>query len=260
MFIMRMILSIIILLVNCRAISAQTTVLADHNDEGCKIKFEKVKSKIEALRKKYEFNVQEYKDGLFCSECGRTKSEIEERAHLNFEQHIRDGATRNRHALVASRQLYDNLYGEYLIDFNDLKKEYDDRYNDCGGDNSSAVLQTITDQQFELYKTELETATQTYNTQPMMLSVDYYFYYAWVIRISIARWQTVKIETTLFEKHSYSKSGNTGNSISQAGKLFDNYTRTLADKQRIIFLNSRASPLWLSGDVFAIKQGEKSAF
>jgi hypothetical protein len=252
---MKTILGIIIFLASYCSASAQTSVLADNADDGCKIKFEKIKSKIDARRKKYEFNVQEYKDGLFCSECGRTKSEIEERAHLSFSQHIRDGATHNRRALIATKQLYHDLYNDYLIDFNDLKKEYDDKYNDCGGDNSSLALQTITDQQFQLYALELNGNIVQYNTQSELMWIDYNFYYAWVMRIDIIRWQTVTIRTTSFAWNNHKlKSGNAGDAISQAGNMLNNYIQTLVDKQRAIFLGQGAGFSLTQGNVFAIKQ------
>ncbi|WDF79272.1 hypothetical protein PQ469_04560 [Mucilaginibacter sp. KACC 22773] len=250
---MKTILGIIIILASYRPVPAQTSVLADNADDGCKIKFEKIKSKIDARRKKYEFNVQEYKDGLFCSECGRTKSEIEERAHLSFSQHIRDGATHNRRALIATHELYHDLYIEYIIDFNDLKKEYDDKYNDCGGDNSSLALQTIPDQQFQLYTLELSGDIIRHD-QLELTWTDYNFYYAWVMQISIMRWETVTIKTTSFAGSNYKvKYNNGGNAISQAGNILNNYMQTLADKQRAIFLGPGAGFSLTPDNVFAIK-------
>ena len=252
---MKTILGIIIFLASYCSASAQTSVLADNADDGCKIKFEKIKSKIDARRKKYEFNVQEYKEGLFCSECGRTKSEIEERAHLSFSQHIRDGATHNRRALIATKQLYHDLYNDYLIDFNDLKKEYDDKYNDCGGDNSSVVLQTITDQQFQVYTLELSEDVIQYNTQSELIWIGYNFYYAWFMQINIIRWQTVTIKTTSFAGSSYKfKPSNAGDAISQAGNMLNNYIQTQVDKQRAIFLGQGSRFSLTQGNVFAIKQ------
>ncbi|WP_184546009.1 hypothetical protein [Mucilaginibacter sp. FT3.2] len=245
---MKTIMSIVFFLAGYFPVWAQITVLTDNADDGCKIKFEKIKLKIEARRKKYEFNVQEYKDGLFCSECGRTKSEIEERAHLNFEQHIRDGAAHNRHALVATRELYDNLYSEYLIDFNDLKKEYDDKYNDCGGDGSSSMLQAISDQQFQLYTIKLGEDTWPYNQLFGMQRIEYNFYYAWVMRISIIRWQTVGFKTTYKVR-----SDNASDAISQAGNMLNNCIQTLVDKQHAIFLEAGTRFSLAPGEVFTIK-------
>ncbi|WP_439699097.1 hypothetical protein ACFGVS_14035 [Mucilaginibacter sp. AW1-7] len=245
---MKTILGIIIFLVSYRYVSAQTSVLADNPDDGCKIKFEKIKSKIDARRKRYEFNVQEYKDGLFCSECGRTKSEIEERAHLSFSQHIRDGATHNRRALVATKQLYHDLYNDYLIDFNDLKKEYEDKYNDCGGDNSSLVLQTITDQQFQLYTLELGGDTNQYNTQWELLRINYTFYYSWFMRISITRWQSTRVQTIWLTDNHYQADGRE-NAIIKAGNLLNNYLQTLTGQtlkreQSSAFIGLDSQPTW----------------
>jgi len=248
---MKTILGIIIFLVSYRSASAQTSVLADNADDGCKIKFEKIKSKIDARRKKYEFNVQEYKDGLFCSECSRTKSEIEERAHLSFSQHIRDGATRNRRALIATHELYHDLYIEYIIDFNDLKKEYDDKYNDCGGDNSSLALQTITDKQFQLYTLELSGDVNRYNAQPELIRIDYNFYYAWFMRISITRWQSVSIKTIRFTGDHY-QTREAENAVAKAGDLLKNYLQTLAEKQSPLFIGMDSQPVWpLKGTLIA---------
>ncbi|QEC75701.1 hypothetical protein [Mucilaginibacter ginsenosidivorax] len=240
---MKTILGIIIFLASYRSVSAQTSVLADNADDGCKIKFEKIKSKIEARRKKYEFNVQEYKDGLFCSECGRTKSEIEERAHLSFSQHIRDGATRNRRALIASHELYHDLYIEYIIDFNDLKKEYDDKYNDCGGDNSLLALQTITDKQFQLYTLELNGDTNQYNKQWELLQINYSVYYSWFMSINITRWQSARGQTIRLTDNRY-RTRDPENSIIKAGNLLNSYLQTLAEGQSSAFMGLDLKPTW----------------
>jgi hypothetical protein len=250
---MKTILGIIIFLVSYRSASAQTSVLADNADDGCKVKFEKIKSKIDARRKKYEFNVQEYKDGMFCSECGRTKSEIEERAHLSFSQHIRDGATRNRRALIATHELYHDLYIEYIIDFNDLKKEYEDKYNDCGGDNSSLALQTITDQQFQLYTVELNGDTNQYNTQWELLRINYSFYYSWFMSISITRWQNTRVQVIRLTDNRYQTDGRE-NAVIKAGNMLHNYMQTLAGNKSDFFMETDAQPTWpLKGSLTARK-------
>lgn len=233
---MKIVWSIVILLAGCLQALAQTTVLADNTDDGCKIKFERIKVKIDDRRRKYEFNVQEYKDGLFCNECGRTKSEIEERVNISFAQHIKDGAAHNRHA-IATRQMYNDLYTEYMTDFNRFKDEYDDKYNDCGGDASQIPLQTITSQQLQLYTRKLGGDTSFYNSEVEGFRIDYNFYYAWAIRISIIKWQTISgFETIQVAKKSY-RTGidNTSNSIIEAGNILNNYLNTLADKKQAVF-------------------------
>lgn len=243
---MKIVWSIVIFLAGCLQALAQTTVLADNPDDGCKIKFEKIKVKIDDRRRKYEFNVQEYKDGLFCSECRRTKSEIEERVNISFAQHIKDGAAHNRHA-IATRQMYDDLYTEYMTDFNRFKEEYDDKYNDCGGDAAQIPLQTITNQQLQLYTSKLSGDTSFYNSEVEVFRIDYNFYYAWAIRISIVKWQIISgFETIQVAKKSYRRGMNsTSNSITQAGNMLNNYLNTLADKQQAGFLNiGLQSPVW----------------
>lgn len=253
-FNMKTILGIIFFLANYPAL-AQTTVLADVADDGCKIKVERIKVKIEDRRKKYEFNVQEYRKGLFCSECGRTKSEIEERAHLNFNEHIKEGAAHNRHTLIATQEIYDHLYVEYFTDFNNLKEEYDNEYADCGGDLSSANLQIITDQQLQFYTKKLNGDASLYNAEFGLLRIDYYFYYAWTIRINIIKWQTIRIHTIQFTKNSCRAGGtDTGNAISQAGNMLNDYLKTLADKQRTFFPGADPQPSRTLQNVFVNTQ------
>ncbi len=229
---MKTILGILFFLVSNLSAWAQTTVLADNSDDGCRIKFEKIKAKIDARRKKYEFNVQEYREGLFCSECRRTKSEIEERAHLNFYEHIKEGADRNRHTLIATQAIYDHLFTEYLSDYNNLKEEYDNQYADCGGDGNSAMLPTVTGQQLQIYTTQLNGNVNTYNTGADLVRTDY-FYYSWIMKITITRWQITHIETARISSNTYqANSYNTGNAITKAGNLLNDYLLRLAEKQR----------------------------
>jgi hypothetical protein len=249
---MKTILGIVFFLASYLPVFAQVTVLADNPDDGCRIKFEKIKLKIADRRKKYEFNVHEYRIGLFCSECRRTKSEIEERAHLNFEEHIKQGAAHNRRALVASPEIYDRLYTEYLTDFNHLKEEYDDQYNDCGGDGSSVILQTLTIQQLQAYTGKLNGYTDTGYTywDVTTISTSYDFYYAWIMRVSIIKWQTIRITE---RSYSSTKFNNTGNVISRAGNEIKDYVQKLTGKTGGIPLKPGIWYVQSSADVFAIK-------
>ncbi len=212
-------------MLSCVRLSAQTvTVLADNPDDGCRIKLQKLKTNIDVRRKKYEFNVQEYKEGLFCSECGRTKSEIEDRVRISFNQHIKDGAAHHRLALVASRELYNTLYTEYLTDFNQLKSLYDEQYNNCGGDGASAALQTISDGQWQLYKTKLSAYLDVDSVDWSKTREKYDFYYAWTLKIKITTWRTYRFSALEFEKNNVNVRRNeTGNAIEQAGNMFNNF-------------------------------------
>jgi hypothetical protein len=232
---MKVIAGIIFFMLGYFRVSAQrVTVLADNPDDGCRIKLEKIRSGMEARRKKYEFNVQEYREGLFCSECGRTKSEIEDRTRISFSQHIQDGSAHNRRAIVASRELYNNLYTEYLTDFNRLKAGYDEQYNDCGGDAASSVLQIITDQQLQFYKTELGGYLDFDGFKWNEPGKEYDFYYAWMLSIRIITWQTFGFKVVAFEK---ANAREVDNAIERAGSLFKNYRQSLIEKHQLIFGN-----------------------
>jgi hypothetical protein len=249
---MKTILGIIFFLASYLPVFAQVTVLADNPDDGCRIKFEKIKQKIADRRKKYEFNVHEYRIGLFCSECWRTKSEIEGRARLNFEEHIKQGATHNRRALVAAPEIYDRLYTEYLTDFNHLKEEYDDQYNDCGGDGSSVILQTITDQQLQDYTGKLNGYVSTSNAYWDVTTVftAYDFYYAWIMRNSIVKWQTIRITESSYYSTRFN---NTGNAISGAGNEIKSYIQRLSTITAGGFPKPGIWSVQQKVDVFAIK-------
>jgi hypothetical protein len=230
---MKVIIGIVFIISGYLQVSAQTvTVLADNLGDGCRIKLEKIISGIEARRKKYEFNVQEYRDGLFCSECGRTKSEIEERVRISFSQHIQDGAAHNRRALVASRELYNNLFTEYLTDFNRLKTEYDEQYNDCGGDGASSPLQIITNQQLQFYKTKLSGYIDVDGFAGSEPGKEYDFYYAWMLKIRITSWRTFRFRAVEIEKVN---TQGVDNAIERAGSLFNNYVQSLTEKHPLVF-------------------------
>lgn len=236
---MKVIVVIIVFLAGCIPAAAQTiTSLADNPDDGCRIKLEKIRSEIEARHKKYEFNAREYSEGLFCSECGRTKSEIEERAHISFEQHIRDGVTHNRRALIATQKMYDDLYVEYLADFNELKKEYDNKYYDCGGDNASTVLPTITDEQFRLFKVELGGVEgSVYGTQLWPVRTQGSYYDAWLIlRITTITWRTTTNGFTRIITSGYQQSRNerSENAIFKAGDILNEYLKKSGIGQPVV--------------------------
>ncbi|GAA3992414.1 hypothetical protein [Mucilaginibacter dorajii] len=238
---MKIIAGIVIFMFACFRLSAQTvTVLADNPDDGCRIKLEKIRSGMEARRKKYEFNVQEYREGLFCSECGRTKSEIEERARMSFSQHIQDGSAHNRRALVASRELYNKLYTEYITDFNRLKAGYDEQYNDCGGDAASLALQIITDQQLLLYKTELGGYIDMDRFTWREPGKEYDFYYAWMLKIRVTTWRTFSFRAVGDEKIN---TRGVDNDIERAGSLLNNYVQSLTEKHPMVFRSGNAQSI-----------------
>jgi hypothetical protein len=242
---MKMFVCIFFLLVGCAPVWGQANSLADSPEEGCRLKLEKIIAEIDARRKKYEFNAQEYTQGFFCSECGRTKSEIEERAHINFNQHILDGAAKNRHALIATQKMYDDLYTEYLDDFKKIKKVYDNKYYDCGGDGATVPLRIITNDQLTLYLKKINGYVNVYKTELDVLRIEYNFYYSWTLTINIRWWEVHQSESISITQTRYnSHAGISSNAIERTENLFNNYLQQLADKQRAVFPGTGTQPSW----------------
>ena len=102
---------------------------------------EEYSQKIDQRNADYERQKQELKAGLFCSDCKRTKTEIE-RAGTNFGQHIADGARGGRHVVPATQEDFDKAHAAYLRDYENLKRNVEQSqqsYNKCVDDANTAA-------------------------------------------------------------------------------------------------------------------------
>lgn len=72
--------------------------------------------KQEQLTNQYKQGVLELKQGLFCSDCRRRKSEFD-RIGEDFSAHIAKGAKTGRRAVAATQNDYDQLHANYERDF-----------------------------------------------------------------------------------------------------------------------------------------------
>ena len=57
--------------------------------------------------------LDEFRKGLFCSDCKRPKSQVEREDKISFEQHIEDGRSRGRHVMPAPPGLLKEKEVEY---------------------------------------------------------------------------------------------------------------------------------------------------
>lgn len=90
-----------------------------------------IKDKAEARTIRYETEFEEFKNGRFCSDCKRPASRIEREDHVTYESHI--ASTKGRYSMTATKAMFDELYRNYMADWNPMKKEYDQKFIDCQG-------------------------------------------------------------------------------------------------------------------------------
>lgn len=86
----------------------------EHSDDVTKVNNEKssLSSKLSDIDHELERALDEMRDGEFCSDCGGTRTEFE-KAHKDFDAHIRDGASGGRHKRGATDAEIDKKIQEY---------------------------------------------------------------------------------------------------------------------------------------------------
>lgn len=89
---------------------------------------DKINDEIRAHNAEYERIKSDLENGLFCSECKRSKTEIENQEPVSFEQHVVDVKGQVLHA---TKEMLDKAYAKYMDKYNRLKGRFDSAKTRC---------------------------------------------------------------------------------------------------------------------------------
>jgi hypothetical protein len=92
----------------------------------CDKKLNQIRNRVDSVNHKYQVESEEYKQGLFCSDCMRPKSQIEAEEGVSFQSHIQQGASHGRHIIPATQEQMNQQYDAYLQKY---KSQADDFYS-----------------------------------------------------------------------------------------------------------------------------------
>jgi len=102
------------------------SVKTQYND--CQSRLKQLNRNIDSINDLYNKSVQDYKQGLFCSKCHRSKTDLE-RSGIDFWQHLKDVGG---HPVPATQADFDTLNNNYLNSYNNAKQSYESASSECG--------------------------------------------------------------------------------------------------------------------------------
>jgi hypothetical protein len=113
------------------------TQSTDHNHyqnryDDCNNKHNELKDKLNKLKNEKKTIIDEFREGLFCSDCKRGKTQIEKSGE-NFSKHIQDGARNGRHVVPATPAEIAKKEDEYNQKIHDAEIRVDSQRLDCEG-------------------------------------------------------------------------------------------------------------------------------
>jgi len=110
----------------------------------CDHRIQALDDSLKNMNNTYENKVYEMKQGLFCSKCMRSKSELE-RTGKDFYYHVYQEA--HGQVVPATQEQLNQVYNEYISNFNSTKKEFNDLQNDCNSRYNAARNEEYRQQQ-----------------------------------------------------------------------------------------------------------------
>lgn len=131
-----------------------------NRQQDCQKQLSEISGKISARNREYEQEKKEYLAGEFCSDCKRTKSQIEKALRVSFGQHIQEGARSGRRIISATQEQMDQLHQRYMNDYNNLSSQFENTKKRCND---------LTDQynstRNQEYQTQVKNAQEEANRQ-----------------------------------------------------------------------------------------------
>lgn len=119
---------ILLLIISSAALFAQTDVLeAIKNSHDCDDELRKINNDITGLNAEYKQTVEDLQNGLFCSRCNRSKTEIQKTGE-EFYKHVDrvEGKVQR-----APQEAFDKAKEEYLSKYNSFVSQYKIKQADC---------------------------------------------------------------------------------------------------------------------------------
>jgi len=145
--------------------ASSTRIKNSWND--CQNKVREAQNKLSNLTEEYKRDAEEFRNGLFCSDCKRSKSQIEKAMKIAFSQHISDGGP-NRRVISATPAQMNELYQKYLSDFNRQKAAVEREKERCNDLNNQYNEAKANDYQNQL-KSQQEANKKRQDEQNAML-------------------------------------------------------------------------------------------
>jgi len=133
----------------------------DNKVSTCQSELSALQSKRAAIDAEYDLIVDELRSGLFCSQCNRSKSEIE-KGGQSFSQHLKDV---KGNVVQAPQKAYDQAHKNYLQKFNQWQESVKSKQKSCEGMQQDAVNDYNRKQQqaAQENKNKQQLAQQQYN-------------------------------------------------------------------------------------------------
>ncbi|MGC4130156.1 MAG: hypothetical protein QM564_11510 [Bergeyella sp.] len=110
----------------CTKVFSQDYSVAWAEHRKCSHDLTEIDSKIKALNSEYEKIKKDLSGGYYCSQCKRSKTEIEKTE--NFEQHLKNVKGVR---VPATQQQFDDAHKAYMSKYNSLSSSYDNKKNNC---------------------------------------------------------------------------------------------------------------------------------
>jgi hypothetical protein len=115
---------------------AQSNYQQRFND--CNAEQSKLRNELDALRAEEKTALQDFANGYFCSDCKRSRTEVE-KSGTNFNQHIQEGARSGRRVVQATQQQIAQKQSEYENKIHNLEVRVDSKRLDCERINADYV-------------------------------------------------------------------------------------------------------------------------
>lgn len=115
--------------------------------DDCNAEKESLTQKLMAMRQDKKTSLEEYRQGLFCSDCKRSKTEVEKQDRTSFESHIAAGAKNGRRVIAATADQIAKKEAEYNNKISQLENSVDGKRLDCERINAQYLSATKQAQQ-----------------------------------------------------------------------------------------------------------------
>jgi len=120
--------------------NAEALIAQDPNSirSKCFEELSEINNKITDLNNEYEKIKSDLKNGLYCSKCDKSKTELDKSYPGGFYAHLGDvkGV-----AKPATQEQMQNAHQNYLSKFNSLKQQYDSKQKSCTDNYNNALIQ-----------------------------------------------------------------------------------------------------------------------